>query len=323
MCVTEQISPKATVRELAPVASAAPEVALVDVSNLLVQHDKGFSLRIPQLHLFPGDMLAVLGANGSGKSTLLSCLLGGGVSFTGSVRMFGQHPGQLPLAQRNRLGVQWQGAGFNELYLVREIRELHRHCYSRSDASVFEAFGVPELEKRRFGRLSSGEQQRVQLAMALAHHPELVIFDEPTSNLDPHYEDVLCYTLQRRQRAEPGFAALFVTHSSRVATLCDRVLLLDKGGIDEMGLLQALVSKRFGCMACRIVGQAVQLNAAEVAFADRDAVRNQYRNAHALTVYGSSSLRELAQAFLAQHDVEQFSLWRPGAADLLEGIKNV
>ena len=164
MYVTEQTSPEATVHKLAPAAPAVQEVALVDVSNLLVQHDKGFSLRIPQLQMFPADMLAVLGANGSGKSTLLSCLFGGGVSFAGSVQLLGQQPGQLPLAQRHRLGVQWLGAGFNELYRVREIQELYRRCYGRSDASVFEAFGVPELGKRRFGRLSSGEQQRVQLA---------------------------------------------------------------------------------------------------------------------------------------------------------------
>jgi ABC-2 type transport system ATP-binding protein len=324
MYVTEQISLEAAVHKLAPAAPAVQEVALVDVSNLLVQHDKGFSLRIPQLQMFPGDMLAVLGANGSGKSTLLSCLFGRGASFSGSVQLLGQQqPGQLPLAHRHRLGVQWLGAGFNELYRVREIQELHHRCYGRSDASVFEAFGLPELGNRRFGRLSSGEQQRVQLAMALAHHPDLVILDEPTSNLDPHYEDMLCRTLQQRHRAEPGFAALFVTHSSRVATLCERVLLLDKGGIDEMGTLQALVSKRFGRMGCRIVGQTAQLDAAEVAFAGSDAVLNQHRSAHALTVYGAPSLRELAQAFLAKHEVEHFSLWRPGAADLLEGIKNV
>jgi ABC-2 type transport system ATP-binding protein len=318
MSVTEESPAKTAVAR-----ADAPGAALIDVSNLLVSHDSGFSLRIPQLQLLQGDMLAVLGANGSGKSTLLSCLFGTGAAFHGSVSLLGCAPGRLDLALRNRLGVQWQGAGFNELYLVREIQELHRRCYARSDAAVFAAFGVPELGKQRFGRLSSGEQQRVQLAMALAHHPKLAVFDEPTSNLDPHYEDVFCQMLKRRHGGDPGFASLCVTHSARVAALCERMLVLDKGGIDALDSLQSLVSKRFDRLGCRIVGSAAQLDAAEAAFAGSAAVRSRHRDARAVTVYGGQPLRELAQAFVAQHEVEHFSLWRPGAADLLEAIKGV
>ena len=301
--------------------AVAHEQALIDVSNLSLSHGNGFSLRIPQLQLHPGDMLVVLGANGSGKSTLLSCLLGAGAGFEGQVKLLGCVPGQLDLAQRHRLGVQSQGAGFNELYLVREIQELHRRCYARSDAAVFEAFGLPALGNRRFGRLSSGEQQRVQLAMALAHHPQLAVFDEPTSNLDPHYEDVFCQTLKDRHATDAGFASLCVTHSPRVATLCERVLLLDKGAVDALGALQALVNKRFDSIGCRIVGSGAQLDAAEAVFSGSQAVCRR-RGAHALTLYGGPQLREPAQAFVAQHEVQHFSLWRPDAADLLEAIKS-
>lgn len=318
MHVTERAAPNVN-------ASAAPpqHKSLLEVSNLLVSHDSGFSLRIPQLQLFAGDMLAVIGANGSGKSTLLSCLFGSSPASHGEATLLGCAPGRLGLLERHRLGVQWQGAGFNEMYLVREIQELHRRCYARSDAAVFEAFGVPALGKRRFGRLSSGEQQRVQLAMALAHHPQLVIFDEPTSNLDPHYEDVFCQMLKHRHESDPGFASLCVTHAPRVAALCEEMLILDKGGVDEIGSLQTLISKRFDRIGCRIVGTTPQLDAAEALFANSDAVRSRRRDSRAITAYGGLALRDLAQTLVAQHEVEHFSLWRPGAADLLEAIKGV
>ncbi len=303
-----------------------PANALVEVDNLLFQRDASFALRIPELRLYPGEMMAVIGANGSGKSSLLACLLGGGVgrasAFDGQVRMLGAADPRAGFAQRHRLGVQRQDAGFNELYRVRDLQELHHRTYARSDAAVFDAFGVPALAKKAFGALSSGEQQRVQLAMALAHHPQLALFDEPTSNLDPHFEDVFCWHLRTRQQDGSGFASLFVTHAGPVAALCDRLLLLHQGAIDRIGPRAALVQERFGSVGCRFTGPAPQLDAAADLLAGQTAVRQHHRDARSLTLYGDAPLRTLAERCLAALDLERFSLWRPGAADLLEAIKH-
>lgn len=303
-----------------------PADALIEVDNLLFQRGAAFALRIPELRLYPGEMMAVIGANGSGKSSLLACLLSAGAgraaAFHGQVRMLRAADLRAGFAQRHRLGVQRQDAGFNELYRVRDLQRLHQRTYTRSDAAVFGAFGVPALAKKAFGALSSGEQQRVQLAMALAHHPQLALFDEPTSNLDPHFEDVFCRHLRARQQDGSGFASLFVTHAGRVAALCDRLLLLHQGAIDRIGSREALVRERFGSVACRFTGPAPQLDAAADLLAGNAAVRRQHRDARSLTLYGDAPLRALAQRALAALDFERFSLWRPGAADLLEALKH-
>jgi ABC-2 type transport system ATP-binding protein len=298
----------------------AGQAALLKATNVLLTRAGDFSLRIPHLGLHAGEMLVLLGANGSGKSTLLSCLMGAERAEHGEIDVLGAAPDCLRPAQRQHLGVQWQGAGYNELYRVGELRTLHRLSYARSDAAVFEALGVPELSNRRYGLLSSGEQQRVHLALALAHHPQLAIFDEPTSNLDPRYEAHFCQLLRQRHQPGSGQASLCITHSASVAQQAQRVLVLRKGAIDRLGTLEILVLDRFGTVGCRVAGSTAQLDAARQHLGA--SARLSRGEAGALTLYGDAALREAAQELARQHEFEHFALWRPGAADLLESIKH-
>lgn len=294
--------------------------AVLQATNVLLTRADDFSLRIPHLSLRAGEMLVLLGANGSGKSTLLSCLMGAERAEHGEINVLGAAPGCLRPALRQHLGVQWQGAGYNELYRVGELRTLHRLSYARSDDAVFGALGVPELFNRRYGRLSSGEQQRVQLALALAHHPQLAIFDEPTSNLDPRYEAEFCQLLRQRHQVSSRQASLCITHSASVAAQAQRVLVLRKGAIDQLGTLESLVLERFGTVGCRVAGGAAQLDAARQHLGPN--ARLSRGEAGTLTLYGDAALRNGAQELAHQHEFDYFALWRPGAADLLESIKH-
>ncbi|KAB7598134.1 ATP-binding cassette domain-containing protein [Verminephrobacter eiseniae] len=300
-----------------PITPATP--MLLQLADLVFERTDGFTLCVPELHLACDEVLGVIGPNGSGKTSLLSCLLGTAQAGHGRVTLLGDPAGRLALATRQHFGLQMQGAGYNELYLVRDIQRLHGLIYGRSDAAVFDAFGVPALGAKRFGRLSSGEQQRVQLAMALAHHPRLAVFDEPTSNLDPAYEETFC-GIVRTRRAAGDFGALVITHSPRVVTLCDRLMILDAGKVDALGAPSELVKARFDLVGCRIVAPAPAR--AEALAALRDTARRVIENDRSLVLYGGADLRQAAFVHLQSHGVDSCTLWTPDATDLLEGIRH-
>jgi ABC-2 type transport system ATP-binding protein len=300
-----------------PLVSPAP--MLLQLADLVFERADGFTLCVPELQLASGEVLGVIGPNGSGKTTLLSCLLGTARAGHGWATLLGDPAGRLALATRQHFGLQMQGVGYNDLYLVRDIQRLHGLTYARSDTAVFEAFGVPALGAKRFGRLSSGEQQRVQLAMALAHHPQLAVFDEPTSNLDPAYEETFC-AMVRARRAAGDFGALVITHSPGVVTLCDRLVILAAGKVDALGAPSELVKARFDLVGCRIVAPAAAR--AEALAALRDTARRVIDGDRSLVLYGNADLRQAALVHLQSHGVDICTLWTPDATDLLEGIRH-
>lgn len=294
-------------------------MSLLYLADLAFERPDGFTLHVPELQLAAGEVLGVIGANGSGKTTLLSCLLGTVRPERGRTTVLGEPAGRMTEATRQDFGLQLQGAGYNELYLVRDIQRLHGLAYGRSDASVFEAFGVPALGAKRFGSLSSGEQQRVQLAMALAHHPRLAVFDEPTSNLDPAYEEAFCAMVHARRTAG-DFGALVVTHSPRVVSLCNRLMILAAGRVDALGPTADLVKTRFDEVGCRIVASSAARATALAAL--RGAARRMIEDDRGLVLYGSAELRQAALVHLQANAVDRCTLWAPDATDLLEGIRH-
>ena len=306
-------------------ASNLPDqlVASIEVNSLHASLSADFALTIPAFRLRQGEMTAVIGPNGSGKTTLLSFLLGVRRASEAKLSLLDDSPQQLSRATRLRLGVQMQHAGYNDLYLVRDIMQMHQSLYPITRTDVFAAFQIEELLKKRYGSLSSGQQQRLQLAMALAHSPDLAIFDEPTSNLDPHFEQIFCGLLQQQATANPQFSCLFITHSPRMVSICDRILFLRAGKIEHHGSKQSLVNDLFGSFACAFNGTPEVLTQVEMAFKGAQGLRKQNMRGETLTYYGDASLKPIAIAAAAQADLQLFTMWTPGAADLLESIKHV
>src|SRR6218665_1508314 len=105
---------------------------LLQLADLVFERTDGFTLCVPELHLACDEVLGVIGPNGSGKTSLLSCLLGTAQAGHGRVTLLGDPAGRLALATRQHFGLQMQGAGYNELYLVRDIQRLHGLIYGRS-----------------------------------------------------------------------------------------------------------------------------------------------------------------------------------------------
>jgi len=176
-----------------------------------------------------GDYLGIAGSNGSGKSTLIKNILGILQPLKGSVHLFGQ-----PLASFD----QWHKIG----YLPQRINALNYH-FPGTVAEIVQMgmakgrpvdvrqtlslMGIAHLASNLIGELSYGEQQRVMLARALIRKPDLLIFDEPTTALDPETRDIF-YSLTDDLNRQ-GTTVVLVTHDTGIIGKYARNLLyLDK-----------------------------------------------------------------------------------------------
>lgn len=192
-----------------------------------------------------GEVLGVLGANGAGKSTLLRCLLGLQRRSEGEVRVQGRRVEDFdgPALARHMAWVpQPKGAGMGMAVVdvVALGRLPHRRLTARADdeAAVLSALRTMHLEAlalRPMAELSGGERQRVLIARALAQQCALLLFDEPTSDLDLRHQLGTLQTVRSLARTQ-GVGALVVMHDlSLAARFCDRLLLLAEGQTLALG----------------------------------------------------------------------------------------
>jgi ABC-2 type transport system ATP-binding protein len=191
----------------------------------------------------PGEFFAILGPNGAGKTTILEILEGLRQADSGEVSVLGRppwprNPGLLP-----RIGVQLQASSFFERLTAREQIRTFASLYGVGPRRADEMLGVVGLAEQaevRAEKLSGGQAQRLSIACALVHDPELVFLDEPTGALDPQARRNL-WDLLRQINSDGRTVVLTTHHMDEAETLCDRVAILDHGRILQSGPPAALV----------------------------------------------------------------------------------
>lgn len=226
---------------LAPLAASLARLHGVRKAyrNITALDGVGFTIR-------HGEVLSVLGANGAGKSTSIAVLLGLIAADAGEAEVLGLPPGDM--AARRRIGVMLQSAGIPESAKVAELLDLTRSYYPspRSVADCVAMAGLDGLMDRRYGRLSGGQQRRVQFALAICGDPELLFLDEPTTGLDIDARQRMWATI--RELVAHGTGVLLTTHYLEEAeALADRVVVLDRGRVVADGAMdevRARVSQR-------------------------------------------------------------------------------
>ncbi|MBC7926428.1 MAG: ABC transporter ATP-binding protein [Bryobacteraceae bacterium] len=214
----------------------------------------GMGVRNVQFAIERGEILGIAGESGSGKSTIASAILGlsklRGATATGTVQFDGQNlltmrerDLQAIRGKRIALVAQSSMAALNPALKLktqfREVWRAHRRDGDWTEAAnpVLELLRVP-ITKEFFARypseLSVGLAQRVLIALALLHQPELLIADEPTSALDIVTQAELL-TLFRRLRDDRGLSILFISHDLlALAAVCDRIAVLQSGTLVEI-----------------------------------------------------------------------------------------
>ena len=194
----------------------------------------------------PGEFFALLGPSGSGKSTLLRVIAGFNRNQAGRVLIDGRDVSAVPPWQRN-VGMVFQNYALwphmtvaQNIAFGLEERRLPTADIKRRVAAVVELVELNGLEQRRPGQLSGGQQQRVAIARTLAIEPQLLLLDEPLSNLDAKLRLQTRQELKKLQR-RLNITTLFVTHDQEEAlTTCDRIAVLDQGVIQQVGTPLAL-----------------------------------------------------------------------------------
>ncbi|HEB96497.1 MAG TPA: ABC transporter ATP-binding protein [Sedimenticola thiotaurini] len=227
----------------ADVADAA--VRLTDLSRSYREGERFHPvLRGASTTIHQGECVALLGRSGSGKSTLLNLIAGIDTPDAGEVVVGGvpvtrlTEPG-LTRFRRRHIGFVYQFFNLLPTLRVRENialpLELNHLPSGEIERRTRSMLAAVELESRADAfpdRLSGGEQQRIAIARALVHRPDLVLADEPTGNLDRHSCDLVLELMLSLTRQQGG-SLLLVTHSPAVARRADRLLVLEEGRLSE------------------------------------------------------------------------------------------
>lgn len=181
-----------------------------------------------------GEIYGFLGRNGAGKTTTIRMLLGLIRPTSGTVQVFG-HPIGYDQRWLRRVGFLVESATAYPNLTVAENLDIHRRLTGAARSSVAEAIGrlrLDDYDDRRAGRLSLGNKQRLSLARALLHAPELLILDEPANGLDP--AGIVEVRELLRELAASGVTVFMSSHLlAEVAHLADRIGIVDAGRLVE------------------------------------------------------------------------------------------
>jgi len=208
-----------------------PAIELKNISNFICRN---ISLKIAD-----GELMVLLGPTGAGKTTLLN-IVSGLIEYEGSILFDGVSIDEIPINRRDVGYLLQDLALFPHLDVASNITyglKMQKRCVHEIEArldEMLDLMNIPDLERRYPKDLSGGEKQRVALARALAPSPQVLLLDEPMSNLDSLTKDKILDEFKSIQR-KTGITTIYVTHDHDEAlSLGDRVSVLNEGKIEQM-----------------------------------------------------------------------------------------
>lgn len=254
----------------------------------LVKRYKGFTLSDISFTVPWGTIVGLIGENGAGKSTTLHAILGLIRRDGGEVAVLGSSAGQLQPQVKEEIGVVFDGTNFSEELTPKKLNKVLREIYASWDEPYFHALlgrlALPAGEKIK--TYSKGMRAKLSIAVALAHHPKLLILDEATSGLDPVIrDDILDMLLDFVQDEENAVllsshitsdlekVADFIVfiHEGRLVFSVPKDELLEHYGVVKCGAAQMETIDRQDMIACRRQDYGWQ-----ILVADRRAVERKY-----------------------------------------------
>lgn len=191
----------------------------------------------------PGEFFGILGPNGAGKTTTLEIIEGLREPDSGEVSVLGMSPWPRNPALLPRIGVQLQASSFFERLTAREQLRTFADLYgvpARRADEMLDVVGMADVAGTRTEKLSGGQAQRLSIACALVHRPEVLFLDEPTGALDPQARRNL-WDLLRGIAGEGHTVVLTTHHMDEAETLCQQVAIMDHGKVLQTGPPAALV----------------------------------------------------------------------------------
>ncbi|TDE41695.1 ABC transporter ATP-binding protein [Nonomuraea mesophila] len=212
-----------------------------------------------------GRLATLLGASGCGKTTLLRIIAGFETADTGAIRFGERDIAKVPVWKR-RIGFVFQNYALwphmtvaeNVAYGLR-LRKLSKEAVAEKVATGLAMVGLTGREQRRPGQLSGGQQQRVALARALALEPDVLLMDEPLSNLDAKLRVEMRREIRRIQQ-ETGITAVYVTHDQDEALeISDLVAVMNGGRVEQIGAPEDVYERPETTFVASFVGSVTLL----------------------------------------------------------------
>ena len=242
-----------------------------------------------------GEIFGLLGPNGAGKTSTLECLEGLRAPNGGSLRVAGIDPASESHKLRNLIGVQLQSAGLPESITPDEAMKLfcaYHDVVPRFD--LLERLGLAEKRNSQFYELSTGQQRRLALALAVAHNPQVLFLDEPTAGLDVATR-VELHGMMRELQAS-GTTIVLATHDMAEAEqMSDRVAILLQGKIVNIGTPMEITATGAGLTKISVRTQASSLSVSGITF---PAV-SQHTSKDEYCIYFSSDIGPTVSAIIA------------------------
>ncbi|MDR0395782.1 MAG: ABC transporter ATP-binding protein [Oscillospiraceae bacterium] len=229
----------------------------------------GSATIIPPLSLTvkDGEFFTLLGPSGCGKTTLLRMVAGFNTIEEGVIAFDGKPVNDMPPAQRN-IGMVFQNyAVFPHMNVRRNVafglhnRRLQRDEIDRRVDEIMETVHITEYASRMPDRLSGGQQQRVALARAIVIHPNVLLMDEPLSNLDAKLRLEMRNVIRDIQHSL-GITTIYVTHDQEEAmAVSDRIAVMEQGVIQQVGTPKRLYQRPVNRFVAGFIGRSNLLNA--------------------------------------------------------------
>ncbi len=225
-------------------------MALIEIRALTKRYPRVTALDALTVDVEPG-IVGLVGANGAGKSTLIKTLLGLLAPTTGEVRVLGLDPAREPDAVRARVGYMPEHDSLPPDLVAAEfvtnmarMSGLPRTAARERASEALRHVGLYEERYRQIGGYSTGMKQRVKLAQALVHDPDLLLLDEPTNGLDPAGRDAML-ALIHRIGTEFGISVVVCSHLlGEVERICDTLVAIDGGKLLRADRVSAMTTQR-------------------------------------------------------------------------------
>ena len=214
---------------------------VISIKGLRKSYGETEAVRGIDLEVNRGEIFAFLGPNGAGKTTTVEILEGYRKRSEGEVAVLGEDPERAKRDWRQRIGIVLQSCRLDPYLTVRESLDLYAGYYSnpRPVGEVIELVGLAEKADDRTGKLSGGQQRRLDVGMALVGDPELLFLDEPTTGFDPAARRQAWETIAGLR--ELGKTVFLTTHyMDEAQRLADRVAILAGGQVVAGGVPEEL-----------------------------------------------------------------------------------
>ena len=217
---------------------------VIEVKNLRKDYKHKTVVKNVNLTIKRGEIFGVLGPNGAGKTTTLEIIEGLRSRNSGTVSVLGLDPAKHAKALYKRIGIQLQNTSLKDELKLREALELFAsfHQNNTNIAKLIKDLALEPFLETEFKDLSGGCKQRLMIALANIHNPEIIFLDEPSTGLDPYAKNDL-WAFIKRLKSE-GKTVLLTTHDMAEArNLCDRIAFFHQGNILDVDTPQKLAAK--------------------------------------------------------------------------------